>query len=76
MKTHIYEDPSGVMLQVRYDPTTVPWTLEGIRVMDANYKVCGPDLAMLFDELFRLDPVVGIGEPYVNFITKDIRDGS
>jgi len=63
------------MLQVLYDPATLPWTLESIRVLDAGYKVCGPDLAMLFDELFRFDPVAKIGEPYVNYITKDIKDG-
>lgn len=75
MKTHLYEDPCGVILQVQYDSSTQPWTLNNIRVLDANYQVCGPDLAPLFDEVFRYDPIEQMGEPYVNFITKDIKDG-
>lgn len=75
IKVFFYEDPSGVMLKVAYDPSTTPWAVESVHVLDADYKVCGPDLGAMLDNLVSVDQVLGIGEPFMNLITREIKNG-
>jgi hypothetical protein len=54
MPTKSIHSFGGVMFQVEHTPATesdpVP-TIVSMRVLDADYKITGPDLAQLFDEL-------------------------
>jgi hypothetical protein len=72
--THVYEDSSGVLLIVKYDDSTSPWTLESIHATDHTYQACGPDLSEMLDNMVVV--VDGTrGTPYLNNMFEEILNG-
>ena len=73
MKSHIYEH-AGVNLRVEYDVDANKCiNFFSIHVMDANYRVVGPDLGPLLDGLLVLTSTTPPeAAPFLSEIARDI----
>lgn len=72
MTVHIYEDESGVMLHVEYDPVP-PLTFTSVRAIDPEYKPVGPDLTPLLDNMYTI--VDGTGAYFLTRVFQEIMNG-
>jgi hypothetical protein len=73
MSVFIYEDESGVVLHVEYNPT-VPISFETIRTVDSAYTPTGSDLTPMLDKVYMV--VDGTGRFFLNHIVEEILRGS
>lgn len=60
----IYEHPSGVMLQVQFQPATATEgaVIHDVRLLGADYKPTGPDLTYLLHDMHTVEQGVATGD--------------
>ena len=72
MSEYVYEDESGVMLHVEYDPEH-PISFKTVRALDPEYKPVGPNLIPLLDNAYTI--IDGTGMYFLTRVFQEIMNG-
>ena len=77
MKTYIYEHPTGVCLEVKYELEGGMFCFDSVRLIGEQYRAVGPNLGPMLDPLVMLEGPVqedgscALGQKFLSLIIEE-----